>query len=216
MSFQRDPFTNAIVYDTNNHPIVNPLATFKPAFFQNDPAVRLNLDQSGNEVPTPIAPNFTSLYDHWASNYRVFVYRANAAGTNPTNPPVGTFLDYYEGVILPASYNGTPLPNPGAFKIVHITPAMGITPGMAPPDPTNPALPDVSGQFANGVFTSSPTFSFAVSSDKGQVSFGYPSTSIIHTASPGNAPLAQRFSPDDINTAYSMYAPGGILGPGAR
>ena len=216
MSLARDPLTNGIVYDaaTNLLPTVSPLATFKPAFVQNDPAVGTNLEQGGNEQPVNISPNFTSQYDHWASNYRVFVYRNTGNGTDPTqNNP----LDYYEGVILPASFQGNPLPNPGAFKIVHITPAMLVAPGGVPPDPTDPALPDVSGQFANGVFTTSPTFSFAVSTDKGLLSFGYPSTSIIHTAAPANAPLAQRFSPDDINNAYLPFSsPPGVLGPGSR
>ncbi len=147
MSLSRDPLTNGIIYDsaTNLHPTVSPLATFKPAFVQNDPAVPTNLEQGGNEAPTTISPNFTSQYDHWASNFRVFVYR-NTTG-NGADPTQNSPLEYYEGVILPATFQGTPLPNPGAFKIVHITPAMNITPGMAPPDPTNPALPDVSGQF---------------------------------------------------------------------
>ncbi len=218
MALARDPLTNGILYDAANHPTVSPLATFKPAFVQNDPAVPTNLEQGGNEAPVTISPNFTSQYDHWASNFRVFVYRNTGNGTDPTqtNP-----LDYYEGVILPASFQGNPLPNPGAFKIVHIAKSTGftITPGMPPPDPTNPALPDVSGQFLNGVFTSSPIFSFAANSDKGLLTFGYPSTSIINTGptgTPANAPLPQRYSPDAINNAYVGFEANGMLGPGAR
>jgi len=225
MSLARDPLTNGILYTaqpsigTANYPTPIPLATFKPAFVQNDPAVPTNLEQAGVEQPITISPNFTSQYDHWTSNFRVFVYRSNGSGTDPTqNNP----LDYYEGIIVPPSYQGTPLPNPGAFKIVHVSQATGfnIAPGQAGPDPSNPALPDVSGQFLNGVFSTSPIFSFAANSDKGLVSFGYPSTSIMHTpstATPANAPLAQRYSPDDINNAYLPYTfPAGVLGPGSR
>lgn len=198
MAFQRDSLTNGIVYDALNHPIVSPLATFKPAFVQNDPAVATSLEEAGNEVPNAASANFTSQFDHWAYNYRVFVYRSDGSGKDPTqrNP-----LDYYEGISFPN----------GATKIVHIDPTLAVKPGDPPPDPTSATYPDVSGQFANGEFTQPGQFSFSPSPNKGLVSFSYPSTSVIHDSA--GAPLAQRYSPDDINNAYSAFGP---LGPGAR
>ena len=97
---------------------------------------------------------------------------------------------------------------------------MGIAPGSAPPDPANPALPDVSPMLLNGVFTNpgafpanpNSVFGFTVNTNKGMLGFGYPSTTVIHDAA--NAPLAQRYSPDDINNAYNTFT-GLPLGPGA-
>ncbi len=198
LSLLRDSLTNAVVYDpVTKLPTISPLATFKPAFVQNDPGVATNLDNSGNESPYPISPTFVSQYDHWSSNYRVFLYRDNGSGTDPTqrNP-----LDLYEGYYSAAN---------AAFRIVHIT---GIAPGAALPNPD--ALPDVSPQLANGVFNNPSTqLGFTVSSNKGLVSFAYPSTTVVHGPSPAFAPAPQRYSPNDINTAYSAFGP---LGPGAR
>jgi len=200
MAFQRDPVTNAIIYDSNNHPIINPLATFKPAYVQNDPAVGTSTDNAGNETPNSIAPNFVSQYDHWNNNYRVYVYRDNGSGTDPTQTSP---LNYYEGIIDPVS---------GLQKIVHVT---GVIPGQPGPDPTT--LPDVSGGLSNGIFTTQPAgdslFSFSVSANRGQISFGFPSTTVVHLPNSPFTPLAQRYSPDDINNADAGL---GVLGVGSK
>lgn len=208
IALQRDPVTNGIIYNADDpttgqpypgasRPVVSPLATFKPAFVQNDPGVPTNVNDSGNEVPNPISPNFSAQYDHWAYNYRVFIYRDTGSGKDPTqNNP----LDYYEAITDPVS--GNP-------KIVHVTPAMNISPGMAPPDPTT--LPDVGPQLANGIFNNpNVQFGCSVNTDKGLISFSYPSTAVIRDAQ-GN-PLGQRFSPDAINNAQFTLN-GSLTGP---
>ncbi len=200
LSYQRDTITNIPTYDGANHPIYNVLATFKPAAVQNDPGVGTSVDNAGNEAPNATPANFTTQYDHWNSNYRVFIYRATGSGGDPTqtNP-----LNYYEGIIDPST---------GLQKIVHVT---GLAPGAPAPDPTT--LPDVSGQLTNGIFTTKPAgdsiFSFNVSMNRGLIGFGYPSTTVVHLPASPYSPLPQRYSPDDVNNADAGF---GALGVGSK
>ncbi len=190
VSLTRDDNGAVIYYNGSGNPNASPasgdrpnfrtLATFKPAFLQNDLAVPTNLDNSGQEEGVTIAAKYMTQFDHWSVPFRVMVYRA-AGGADPLKQNPYT---YYESV--------------GDGRIV----AESVNPGAAPPDPSTGTDVGPKSDPSTGVFTVVPQFAFSVDSERGLVNFAFPSTVMVHGAAPAYSPLPQRYSPQDVNLTY--------------
>ncbi len=168
-------------------PEVRPLATFAPAFVQNDPASPTLLTDSGNESPTTASPTFLSQYTHWELPYRVSVYRSPAPGSDPMNQSP---MDFYQYEVRDIANN------PVNQKVLHYQ----AVPGQDP-TPVAGDTGDVGPHLVNGVFDpanlNSIKFAFTVDPQRGSVNFAFPSSVLIHDAA--NRPLAAFYSPADIN-----------------
>ncbi len=206
ITVDRDENTNAILYSKNGQssgdpdamPTVRPLATFSPAFLQNDPGVPTSLENTANESPNPAPPTYASLETHWAQPFRVLVYRnLNNNGDPLSQSP----LDYYE-------YDaGDPDPTNNG-KIIH----WQATPGSAPTQITaangnaGPTINATTG-FWDPTTLNNVEYAFTVDPERGLVNFAFPSSVLVND---GTNPLPQRYSPADINAnldpATSPYA----------
>lgn len=168
-------------------PEVRPLATFAPAFVQNDPASPTLLTDSGNEAPTTASPTFLSQYTHWELPYRVSVYRSISPGSDPMNQSP---LDYYQYEVRDIGNNFV------NRKVLHYQAIPGQDPALAAGD-----TGDVGPHLINGVFDpaniSNIKFAFTVDPQRGAVNFSFPSTVLIHDAT--NRPLPAYYSPADVN-----------------
>lgn len=188
VTLDRDPQTNNIIYYDNNgvatnglgRPNVRPLIKFSPAFVQNDSTIASAVDSAGNEAPSSVSTLFSAQYNHWATPFRVLVYR-NGMGQDPLNQ---MNLEYYE-----MTEDG---------RIVHVP---NLPQGSAGPDPSGlmdvgPRIDPIKGIFQNN----NPEFAFTVDSERGTINFSFPSNVMIHDAN-GN-PLTSVYNPGFVNARY--------------
>jgi prepilin-type N-terminal cleavage/methylation domain-containing protein len=172
IALDRDPDNNQILYDPNtNRPTLRMLVSFAPAFVQNDPGVPTNLENSGNEAPNVASPSYAAQYTHWATPYRLFVYRAANGGDPLQQSP----LDYFEST--------------GDGRIVHVDPGMNIKPGDTPPDPAGltdigPMIDSNSGVFLNN----DPQFAYLSDVKRGIVNFAFSSGAVVYAINNGPGP----------------------------
>jgi prepilin-type N-terminal cleavage/methylation domain-containing protein len=198
VALERDEVSNAITfYDAQGNPtqaddgrpLARLLATFSPGFVENDLGAATALNNTGNESPNPAPTLFKSQYTHWATPFRVLVYR-----TSDQNPDASPLTRNPLEVYVSDGMTG---------KI-----AQGmLAPNAPPPDPSvasdvGPGL-DATGRFTNP----NATFAFTVDPLRGTVNFAFPSSAILRDAN--NNPVPARFSPVEVNESYFNDYPNG-------
>lgn len=184
VALDRDEVTNRIRYDaTSKKPTARPLARFTPGYVENDAAVPTGLDASSAESTTQAPVSYTSLYNHWAKDFRVLVYRSPETAKNgpwQTDPLTLNPLNYYQYA------NG---------KIVHQIVARGAQPPDTSGPDVGPNLGGVNKNWASG----SVEYAFTVDAERGVVNFAFPSQ-VTASSYPTDPDLgAQRYSPREIN-----------------
>lgn len=186
----------SVKYDANGKPVVRPLVTFSPTFFQNDPGVPTSLSDTGNESPNPVPTTFTTQYTHWANPFRVIVYFNSAPLQVNANadPMASRPLDYFQFFANPD----------GSAKIVRVSAMPGTDPGDVSGNPdVGPNVDPTSGVFRNAPSTVQTAFS--VDPDRGVINFSFPHWVYMKNGNnvvtdPVNNPAHPlRFSPADIN-----------------
>ncbi len=215
IALDRDENNNNILFDANGRPSVRTLTSFTPGFVQNDPGTPTGLESAGNEEaaafqPTPNQPTppdsprvgsgftpatYSAQYTHWSTPYRVIVYRNNDAANpsrDPLNPVAPTKLEYYQSI--------------GDGRIFHFQ----VNPGDPAPEP-NAGTPDVGPQINvnTGAFQNrNCELAFAVDPTRGLVTFSFPQTVLVRDVN--NLPMAQRYSPADVNARLDPDAAGNV------
>jgi prepilin-type N-terminal cleavage/methylation domain-containing protein len=194
----------ALSSDADARPQVRLMVRFEPSFVENDPGLPGQLGNTGNEAPNAAAPVYTGRNTHWATPYRVMVYRNPAVGIfdNPDRDPLSLdpstlYMATGEDPTRPGKIVRVQMPRNGTLPDFAGLPDIGPN-----PDPVTGMWRNADGSLRNPAFMadlSNPGFAFTVDPRRGTINFAFPAAVLIgYTAT--QQPIPALYDPVQINS----------------